>query len=227
LAGHETDPERLLPNGDWTVGQLEALATVRDGAEPVVVRNAVAGAIRATGAERTRDPVVLDATLDRVQQAEQLVLADGSSFVLGYLGVHADVENVRTFVRVKALGEEKTSFEVAFLPGGTLTRAQLAEIWEEELDAVPGRLRMTPYARLAEEGIAGVRQGTMLRLERLSRERELKYLRVSRYMTFGYEPLFAYYLFRENEITNLRQLHAAKEAGLEESLCRETVAYVD
>jgi vacuolar-type H+-ATPase subunit C/Vma6 len=85
---------------------------------------------------------------------------------------------------------------------------------------------MTPYARLVEDGVTGVRQGSMLRLERLAREHKLTYLHGSRYMTFGYEPLLTYYLFRENEITNLRQLNAAKEAGLDEALCREMVALV-
>ena len=136
------------------------------------------------------------------------------------------MENIRALVRTKVLREERASFERTLLAGGTLDRGELVDTWSEEQDMVPSCLRMTTFSRLAEEGIAGVRQGTMLRLERHSREHKLSYLLESRYMTFGHEPLFAYYLFRENEGDNLRQLNAAKQVGLEESLCRELVAYV-
>ena len=64
-----------------------------------------------------------------------------------------------------------------------------------------------------------------LYLERIARETMLRYLQRARYATFGHEPLVCYYLFRVNELTNLRQLSAAKAAGLEESICRELVAY--
>jgi V/A-type H+-transporting ATPase subunit C len=226
IAGRESEPDKLQRGGDWSGERLKALAAGNEETEPAAVREAVAEVIKAAAEEPETVPVLLDAALDRVEQEEQLRLATGSRFVLEYLGIHADVENIRTLVRTKVFGEEKALFGRAFLPGGTLTLEQLTEIWNEELDAVPGRLRVTPYARLAEEGIAGVRQGTMLKQERLCREHRLLHLLDSRYMTFGYEPLFAYYLFRENEIANLRQLLAAKEAGLQESLCRETVAHV-
>jgi V/A-type H+-transporting ATPase subunit C len=226
ILGRETEPDKLQAGGDWVIGQLGTLASGLDDAEPADVREAVSEAIRAAHETRGEEPGLLDTALDRVEQEEYLKLASESQFVLDHLGVHADVENVRILVRTKVLREEKVFLERAFLPGGTLVLEQLADVWNEELDAMPGRLRMTPYARLAEEGIAGIRQGTMLRLERLCREHRLSHLHESRYMTFGHEPLYAYYFFRENEITNLRQLHAAKQAGLEEARCREMVAHV-
>jgi V/A-type H+-transporting ATPase subunit C len=223
LAGRGPATGNLLGGGDWAQEQLVALASGEEGAEPKVVRDAVQKVLDEIDVE----PAAVDAALDRVAQEQQLALAAGSAFVSGYLAVHADVENIRSFVRARALGENKAVFQQAFLPGGTLLEGQLVELWSEELDAVAGRLRMTRYARLVEDGVAGVRQGTMLRLERLGREHKLAFLLRARYMTFGYEPLVAYYLFRENEITNLRQLYAAKEARLVENLCREMVAYAE
>ncbi len=226
IAGRETGPDKLQDGGDWSGDQLEALAAGVGDAEPAGVREAVADAVKVAAGKPGLEPAILETLLDRVEQENQLILAASSRFVSGYLAVHADVENLQLLVRTKVLAEERDVFEDAFLPGGALGREQLVDFWSEELDAMPGRLRMTRYGRLAEEGIAGVRQGTMLRLERIGREYRLYYLLESRYLTFGHGPLFAYCLFRENEITNLRQLHAGKEAGLQETQCREMVAYV-
>ena len=226
IAGREGDPDRLRRGGDWDLERLEALASGQADAEPAEEREAVVDAVKTATEEANVEPAALDVALDRLEQKRCLTLASSSRFVLGYLGVHADVENIRTLVRTKILCEEKASFERALLAGGTLDQSDLIDTWSEDLDSVPGRLRLTPFARLVEEGITRVRQGTMLRLERHCREHKLSYLLESRYMTFGHEPLFAYYLFRENEADNLRQLNAAKQAGLEEALCREMVAFV-
>jgi len=226
LAGREVDADHLRQGGDWDLERLEALASGQADAGPAEVRKAVVEAVKAATEEANVEPAVLDVVLDRLEQKLSLDLASGSRFVMGYLDVHADVENIRTLVRTKVLREEKVSFERALLAGGTVVPEELLDAWNDELDSLPSRLRRTMFGQLAEEGIAGFRRGTMLKLERRCREYKLSYLLETRYMTFGHEPLFAYYHFRENEADNLRQLHAAKQAGLEEALCREMVAQV-
>jgi vacuolar-type H+-ATPase subunit C/Vma6 len=64
-------------------------------------------------------------------------------------------------------------------------------------------------------------------MERLGRELELRYLRQTRYATFGHEPLVTFHMMQQNELRNLRQLHAAKVAGLAPEVVQELVAYAD
>ena len=118
--------------------------------------------------------------------------------------------------------------ESAFFEGGEVTLDTLIGMLGEDREAVTVRFRLTRFNRMMDEGMEhAATKKTFLRLERLGRELVLQYLRRARYLTFGYEPLVSYYLFRENELTNLRQLYAAKAAGLDESECRELVAYVE
>ncbi len=223
-AGELVDAGCLPGGGDWTKSRLRALADADPKAVPAEAWEAVVR-LRRSGVRRD-DPVEIDIVMDRLVQELSLKLARPSRFLSGYLAVHADVENLRTFIRVRELESERQVAERAFLPGGTIEPCWLTAMLGDERETVASRFRFSRYQRLVEEGggeIAG--RSSALRLERLAHEEELRYLLRARYLTFGYEPLVCYYLFRENELVNLRQLHAAREAGLDEATCRELVAY--
>ncbi len=76
-------------------------------------------------------------------------------------------------------------------------------------------------------GPAAAGRHAFVRMERHGREMELRFLRQTRYATFGYEPLVAFFLMSENELRNLRLLYAAKLAGLADDEARNLVACVD
>jgi V/A-type H+-transporting ATPase subunit C len=203
-----------------------------------VVSSAVAAAVQAF--ERDRDPAAVDMVVDRLLQDLRLRTADTSEFILGYLGLHADLENLRTLVRLKAQpggGEDQRGgMETAFLGGGGLELRDLVATIEEPWAAVVERFAKAPpggcgneaFRDYLEQGTAAVAdRRSLVRMERLGRETELRYLRQTRYATFGYEPLVTFFLLRENELRNLRQLYAAKLAGLADEEARDLVAYVE
>lgn len=224
LAGIEADPSAIIAGGDWDQDQLAALSTGAPGAEP----EEVAGELTAIVHSSDPNPAFVDAELDRLLHQISLDLAGPSGFLHGYLSLVADVENLRTLVRVKTIGDDRTALETAYLAGGTIDLSRLTALLAEEWDAVVQRFRLTPFARMVEEGIGEIRtSSSAVRLERLGREIGLGYLRRSRYAVFGHEPLVCYYLLRDNEAVNLRRLAAAKAAGIDEAGCRELVAYVD
>jgi len=189
---------------------------------------------------RDHDPAAVDVALDRLMQEIELQIAGRSEFLNGYFGLHADTENLRTLVRLKAnQKEDKNSageMETAFLPGGTLMLAGLLTALSQPWPAVVELLAKPPphgvgnesFHDYLEQGrIAVTEKRSFTRMERLGRELELRYLRQTRYATFGHEPLVTFFLLRENEMRNLRLLYAAKLAGRKDEETQDLVAYVE
>ena len=84
------------------------------------------------------------------------------------------------------------------------------------------------FREYLEQGRAAVSERhSFVRMERIGREAELRYLRQTRYATFGHEPLAAFFLLHENELRNLRLLYAAKLSGLSLDETQDLVAYVE
>lgn len=189
---------------------------------------------------RDRKPAAIDMALDRLMQEVELQTAGSSEFMTGYFGLHADVENLRTLARLKA-GDDADegragAMKAAFLRGGTLTLAGLLTAlplpWPAAVEllakAPPYGVGNASFHDYLEQGRTAVAERrSLVRMERIGREAELRYLRQTRYATFGHEPLVAFFLMRENELRNLRQLYAAKLAGLADEEIQDLVAYVD
>jgi V/A-type H+/Na+-transporting ATPase subunit C len=189
---------------------------------------------------RGRNPAAVDVALDRLMQQIELQVSSSSEFVTGYLGLHADIENLRTLVRLRTKedADENLAGEMgeAYIPGGTLTLAVLSAAlplpWPAVLDLLA---KSPPYGSGSEAFHDYLEQGraalvdrrSFARMERLGREAELRYVRQTRYATFGHEPLVAFFLLRENELRNLRLLFAAKLAGLPDEETQDLVAYVE
>jgi V/A-type H+-transporting ATPase subunit C len=202
------------------------------------VDKAVAEAIEAYAGKRS--PAAVDMAIDRLMQEVELQVASHSEFMVGYLGLHADTENLRTLVRLKAKkGGDKDpagEMEAAFLKGGTLTLASLLAALPQPWPVVVETLAKAPpygagseaFRDYLEQGRAAVTdRRSFIRMERLGREAELRYLRQTRYATFGHEPLVTFFFLHENEMRNLRLLYAAKLAGLTVDKAQDLVAYVE
>jgi V/A-type H+-transporting ATPase subunit C len=225
LREREPGEDELLGFGAWDPATLAALAGNEPKSEPERFRLAAGRALARYFEEK--DPARVDLELDREAQAARVEAAAGNEFLAGLFALRADTENLRSLVRVRALGEDREAFEAAVFPGGTLKPVELAALLGEDDAVVVQKFRMTGFGRLVDEGLAWLREHRSLaRMERLGRELELAHLLRARYLVFGFEPLVAFHLVRENEIGNLRRLAAAKSAGLAEEDCRELVSFV-
>jgi V/A-type H+-transporting ATPase subunit C len=202
------------------------------------VRRAVSETVEAFAGKR--NSAAIDMAMDRLMLEVELQVASNSEFMTGYFGLHADVENLRTLVRLKAKegaeGDLAGEMETAFLPGGSLTLASISAALPQPWPSVVELLGKAPpygagseaFHDYLEQGRAAVTdRRSFARMERLGREAELRYLRQTRYATFGHEPLVAFFLLRENELRNLRLLLAAKLAGLADEETQDLVAYVE
>ena len=117
------------------------------------------------------DPGAVVVTLDRLLHSHLLELAREGRFILDYLRLSADVENLRTFARLRVLGEGRPVLESSFLEGGEIKLETLVGMLGDDRDAVAARFRLTRFNRMVEEGMEHVaKKKTFLRLERLGRE---------------------------------------------------------
>lgn len=138
-----------------------------------------------------------------------------NEFLNEYFSVTVDLENLRSFIRTKHLLEKakpemsalRKLFLKTYLKNGKITEQTFTELLVEPWDVIIRWSENTPYRKCLAEGIDYLlTKKSFLRLERLIEEEKQKVLIKTRYVTFGYEPLVAFYLFKDNEIKNLRKI---------------------
>lgn len=188
-------------------------------------------------AKERNDPAVIDLELDRFNQQMALSLTQGQDYAQGYYRLLADVTNIKTLFRLKVLGEEEI-FPDAFLPGGELALRLLLQVLKTNNFAL---LKKSRFGDLVQAGVRALsklgileskepaqlpeEESSFLPLERQVRAILIDYINTARFVALGYEPLFRFYLLREEELRNLRLLYAAKVAGLAPKECQELVVY--
>ncbi len=228
--GKNTQSDELLSGGGWSVKELNAMSSPEVPRLPVEKRDFMLAWRRAQEAlrlaEEKQDPAVIDLVLDRLAQELTLRWTAGKDFALGYYRLFADVTNLKTLIRVKVLNEGVDTFRSAFLPGGTIAFEQLQRVYELE-QSVVNELRIAPpFLTILQAGIRVWNNNeSVLPIEKRARELLLDYINQARYVALGYEPLWRFFLLRENELTNLRQLYAAKIAGWDVKQCQDVVVY--
>lgn len=213
------EPSRLelgLTDGVGTIelGVLEK--AVQD--EDYVALPAVLTDAARTATEAFRDNGELagvDREFDRAMWGHLLatVREQGCEFLAGYFQVEIDLLNIRTFVRVKEAGLDRTDLLRAFVPDGTLDLSLLEAHLGEPIDAFARSLEYGRYGALAPV----FREWTSERahvLELACDNVLLNYVEPARTIAYGIEPLVAFVLVRQIEIKLVRAAVAAKLDGV-------------
>lgn len=157
--------------------------------------------------EQRADPVLIDVLLDQQRSLilEEIALRHGVPFICEYLKRRMDLSNIDAFIRWRWEEEEQDAFSSFFTQGGTLDKGFFKALYEEPLDTLYQKFEITPYARIVEEGVAYLRdRGSFTYLERLCTDHLMTFLKRARTTSFGVEPLIAYVLMKDFEISALR-----------------------
>lgn len=166
-----------------------------------------------------KDPFVLSTNLDKILCRHLYEISGFVPFFQQYFQLNFELENVRSFFRARQFENKRAILNQAYIPIGRLELRFLIENLEVAQDNLGRNFFNTPYGSMIEKGGAYFEENdSFLRLERLYEENRLGYLLQARRMTFGVEPLFAYYHFRMSEIKKLRQVYWGKlnEVGVDE-----------
>lgn len=191
---------------------------------PEFIKKGIAQAISVF--EITNDPTLVDVEIDKSALSHIFTLAQISEFLKTFYQQKIDLENIRTFLRIMIFKEESSLFSQAFIPGGLYKLSYFKELPTDSADAVIERFSFTPYRFVVNDGVQYLMNNhSFLRFERLASEHLLLYLRRARYLTFGFEPLIGYFLYKENEIRNLSKIYHGIISKANKDLIRESIAY--
>lgn len=210
-------PEKLAvaaANSDWKELPGELAAAARRAEESLA---------------ESGDPQLVDTLLDGAYYAHITRVLDerGEEFLRTLVSLQVDLTNIKTFIRVRhvAGGDAVRARELLprfFLPGGKLGLDYFLAQVEEPLTAFADRLAKDSLGPVVGEGVAfWQREKSLTRYEKLADDFLLAYVKKSRLIAFGAEPLVAYLWAKENEIKLIRIILVSKINGLPAAEIRE------
>jgi len=157
--------------------------------------------------EESRNPQVIDVVIDNHAQnfLYQQAVEYQNPFLVGYFESIADLTNIKSFIRMKMLGEGLRVLDKVLLPGGSLDKKIYVTQFDETVENFAAGLTMTPYGELVAEGIRRwAEEKSLAAYERLSDNYLINYIRPAKYIFFGVEPLIGYLLAKEHEMKLIR-----------------------
>lgn len=209
LTGRQAPPEAKPARGALPGERVERLAEGRpeDGVPDALAEAAERARARF---EAEGDPASVDRAMDEGLLAWQKAASRRwrCSFLTGYFTLLADLANVRSVFRAEAAGWPPDKAASLFIGGGAVDEGDLARAAEEGPGAWKELLSGTPVETFVE--FAGSPEEAELEAERV----RLGYLRSTREALEGIEPLVAFYLARERDITTLAALSAGLDTGM-------------
>lgn len=152
----------------------------------------------------------------RVRQAQQIKC----EFCLSLMRIRIDLSNIRTMFRLKmADRQEETNH---FLPDGFVSIDRLKQGLEVGYDAIAPLFYTTPYYELMEQAVPYLRtEHSFLRLEKECEDYVKGFLKLSRTIAAGPQPVIAYFLMKEAEIRTVRMVLTAKKNDLSPQLIQD------
>ena len=169
---------------------------------------------------RTGDPQRMDLALDQAcQQAQnQAANRSGSQFLQGLVQLRADAGNLRLLVRAARLNRDLDFVRSALLPGGSKMEGQLLAAFSGSLTAVFDSW-LAEAAALGETARSG--GGTLTAFETAVENGIQAYLRQSKRVAFGPEPLVSYAAAREEELKTVRTILTGRLYHTDTAVLRE------
>lgn len=128
-----------------------------------------------------------------------------NEFISKVLKIQIDISNILTYFRLQRLKKNADFARRALIEGGSLDTYFFIENLELSNEAAAAAFSKTPYRPIFEK-VAEVFSGDLekiARLEVLLGDYLLGYIKKSKYINFGPEPLISYLLSKENEIKQL------------------------
>ena len=183
---------------------------------PDYLQEAVEAAV--LGYYENKDIRQIDYRIDRVEAAWRVRRARemDSVFCLSLARVRIDLCNLRTMLRLKMAERDDRQF---FLPDGFVDRDKFVQGLAAGYEAIAALFYATPYAELLEESIAYLRsEQSFLRLEQQCEDYLMAFLKTTRTLAAGPQPITAFFLMKEAEIRTVRMMLVGKKNGLSSKL---------
>lgn len=172
---------------------------------PETFANAVLESIEAFS--QTRDPQAIDFIMDRASFENMAIDAKETEepYLQELVRRLADTANIRVFIRAKLISGNRELVSKALVNGGSVPEKTYEELADKSLDQFFEALKFTELAGLSPELSEAVKHpGGISQIEKVLDDSITRYLKQSKYVAMGIEPVIAYLFFKETEIKNAR-----------------------
>jgi V/A-type H+-transporting ATPase subunit C len=160
----------------------------------------------------------IDYAIDRVEALWRVRYCQQmkNQFGLSLFRIRIDLYNIRTLMRLK-FAEREERFH--FLPEGFVEPDRYVQGLDHSYDSLAPLFYATPYFELVEDGVRYFRdKQSFLALERGCEDYLMGFLKTTRSLAAGPQPVVAYFLMKEAEIRTIRMILTGKKNGLQPSL---------
>jgi V/A-type H+-transporting ATPase subunit C len=168
--------------------------------------------------------------LDSLQCAAKLLEGSCGGFFKDYLRYWIDMQNIKTFLRLYILKESQQELSRHLVCEGFIKRADLLQWYTQELSVFLNKLEyvhkndgsIMDYTFHLREAIKELQEKrSFVALEGQMQSFLMRMLLPAKYITFGPEPLLAYYFAKVNEMNLMRLIILAKLNGFSRDLVKE------
>ncbi len=167
----------------------------------------------------------IDHAIDRVEAAWRVrrAIETGCVFCLSLGRLQIDIHNLRTLMRLKAADRTERGH---FLPDGFVERETFIQGLDTAYEALAALFFATPYAELLDEAQSYFRaEQSFLRLEQKCDDHLMGFLKTTRQIAAGPQPVVAYLLTKEAEIRTMRMMLVGKKNGLSPKLMLDRLGH--
>jgi len=159
--------------------------------------------------QSTRRFAIVDYRLDRRLRLLQLEIArqTKSEFMVEYIRRLSDIQNITSTIRRKAhlLGRE--SLLKALLDTGTIAPSFFEKIYDTGWESIVAAFKPTEYDKVIAKALAQAEQSVFLpTLDFWCSSYMIEFLRKTKEICFGIEPVLVFYLARDHELKILRTI---------------------
>ena len=170
------------------------------------------------------DPQVIDIVLDRCLYTVMSQISENNknSFIKEFVKLQIDLNNIKMFIRVKAMGYDREFLKKAFINDGRLDYGFFRDAMDEPVDTLKDKLLISDYSNVITDGIDSyIKTKSLMRFEKLSDDFLLDYVKKGKYVAFGIEPIVGYIMAKENEAKIIRIIMVGKINNIDNELIRE------
>ena len=150
-------------------------------------------------------------------------------FLADYIAHLIDMHNIKTFLRLRILNEaqemlDKKIIQEGFIPKSVFLKYSLVDLtlFLNQLGQVHKHGQIIDYSHFLKEAIEkAMNEKSFAALEKAQADYMISVLRGAKTITFGPEPVLAYFFARVNEINLIRLLILGKMNGVRDEIIKE------
>ena len=163
--------------------------------------------------------------IDGYEYNYKLSLAGKSKipFLSYYVRTKIDLVNISTFLRIKYFHTSE-DYDDVLIGGGELPKGFFLKMVGEPIETVSSFFSNTPYAKVVLDSVRDiVEKGSFSTLDREADNLIMRIMQLTRYVTFGIEPVVAYFIARQQDLNIVKMILVGKLNEIPAERMRERI----